>query len=216
MSIIVTRPEHDPTTYYLSQWAKQIIELAKKKGVTIVDLHKNKATRKEFEGRLKKLKLSLVFLNGHGSNNCVTGHNNEILVKANENEITLKDKITYALSCNSANELGKKVATYTNSAYIGYKDEFVFIIDRKCISNPLVDKRAKPFMEASNQVVMSLLKGNTAEESCKRSKEVFEKSYTKLLASTSDQDALQSAQYLWWNRKNQACLGDREMKFIDK
>ena len=52
--MIITRPEHDPSTRYLSRWSEYIIKIAKQKGVEVFDLHKEKATRKGLEGRIKK------------------------------------------------------------------------------------------------------------------------------------------------------------------
>ncbi|MFA6526730.1 MAG: heparin lyase I family protein [Candidatus Buchananbacteria bacterium] len=56
MRVIVTRPQHDVTTRYLSSWAGEIIDLAKKKGIDIYDLLKEKANKDEFEGRINKIK----------------------------------------------------------------------------------------------------------------------------------------------------------------
>jgi len=78
----------------------------------------------------------------------------------------------------------------------------------KHLSRPLNDKRAKPFMEASNHVAISLIKGHKAHEASRRSKELFKRNYQSLLSSNSDPDALQDARFLWWNMKHQVCLGD--------
>ena len=61
MRLIVTRPQHDITTSYLSAWAEEVIKLAKEKGVNVVDLLRDNANRKELEGRIKKLKPELIF-----------------------------------------------------------------------------------------------------------------------------------------------------------
>lgn len=74
------------------------------------------------------------------------------------------------------------------------------------------DKRAKPFMEASNHVAMSLLKGHTAYNASKRSKGMFEKRYKDLLSSDADVNALQDARFLWWNMTHQVCLGNANVK----
>lgn len=216
MSIIITRPEHDVTTRYLSSWGKKIIDVAKEKGLSIYDLHKEKVNQKEFTGRVSKLDPKLVLLNGHGSDDRVTGHDNKVLVKAGQNDNLLHNRITYALSCHSARVLGRKVTKKGFSTYIGYTNEFIFILSNNCFSRPLDDKRALPFMEASNQVAISLLKGHTAKESSNRSKEIFQSNYTKLLSSDTDPDSLQAAQCLWWNMKHQVCLGDKEMRFLGK
>ena len=173
MRIIVTRPQHDVTTKYLSCWAGEIINFAKKKGIEVCDLAREKANRAEFEGRVKKIKPEAVFLNGHGSDDCVTGHDNGVIVSTDENCGILNDKITYALSCNS----GKK-------------------------------------MEASNQVMISLLKGNSAKDASERSKNTFKDHYSRLSSSNADQDSLQAAQLLRWDMRNQVCLGDVGAKLL--
>jgi hypothetical protein len=208
--IILTRPEHDLTTKYISLWAEEIIDFAHKKGFEIIDLKKEKANQKELVGRIKKLKPRLIFLNGHGNNDCVTGHDNEVLIQRNVNHDILKGKIVYALSCKSGKGLGESIKEYGNSAYIGYGDDFIFIMDTDFAFKPLDDPKAMPFKEASNQVMISLLKGNGAGEASKRSKDKFNSNYSKLLASNNDIDSLNMAKYLWWNERNQICLGDRQ------
>jgi len=211
MKMIVTKPQHDVTTRYLSAWAEEVIELAEEKGVDVIELLREKANKKEFESRVNKLSPRLIFLNGHGSDECVTGHDNKILVKSGENHEVLVGKITYALSCNSAKILGTKVAQEKDTAYIGYADEFIFMAGSECIRKPALDPKAKPFMEASNQVMISVLKGHSARESAERSKNIFRDRYIKLLSSNTDQDSLQAAQYLWWNMRNLVCLGDGDV-----
>lgn len=71
---------------------------------------------------------------------------------------------------------------------------------------------AKPFMEASNQVAISLLKGHQAHDASKRSKAMFEKSYKDLLSSNADANSLQAARLLWWNMTHQVCLGNMDAK----
>jgi len=214
MRMIVTRPQHDITTKYLSVWAGEIVDFAKQKGVEVCDLFREKANRVEFEGRIKKIEPDVVFLNGHGNDDCVTGHDNIDLVNVYDNCAILNDKITYALSCNSAKNLGQKVAESGRATYIGYRDEFAFVSDRNYLHRPVDDPRAKPFMEASNQVMISLLKGGRAGEAAERSKNKFKESYLKLSASTADPDSVLAAQLLWWNMRNQACLGDAEARLF--
>src|SRR3989339_1028484 len=97
--LLVTRPEYDYTTRYISAWAKKYFELAEQKGYTVVDLRRKRANRKEFESVIKKIKPAFVILNGHGNKNEVAGNDNETLVETNTNAEILADKITYALSC---------------------------------------------------------------------------------------------------------------------
>lgn len=215
MNLIVTRPEHDSTTKYISAWAQEVITTAYKKGIEVIDLLRDKACRKEFEGRLKKLSPKLVFLNGHGNETSVTGHDNEVLVEVNENEHILKGRITYALSCSSGKLLGPALANEEMTAYIGYSDEFSFVYDRRYISKPIEDPLARPFMESSNQLMVSLIKGHTAEESTERAKEIFKKHCLTLSSSNATQDDLQVAKCLWWNMNRLVCSGNQAMTIAE-
>jgi len=212
MKMLVTRPQYDIPTRYLSAWAEEIIDFAKKKGVDVVDLAKEKANKNDFIGRMQKIRPDIVFLNGHGDDDCVTGHDYGVLIKAHENDDLLVGLITYALSCNSGKSLGVKVAANKNTTYIGYKDKFALVCSADCITKPLTDNRARPFMESSNQVMISLLKGNRAQDASDRSKGKFREHYRKLLSSGSDPDARMDAQCLWWNLLNQVCLGDLDAR----
>lgn len=211
-TIIITRPEHDPGTKYLSKWSQKIITLAEKKGFQVIDLKEKKASRKDLTGRLKKLKPSLVVLNGHGSSTSITGQDNEILIKTKDNENLLKNKITYAISCDAAKKLGPACAD-NKTAFIGYKDKFILTIDRRYLSKPLSDKRAGKYLNASNQVPLSLIKGKTAEKASKKSKDHFKKAIKSLLTNgRNDPDAIEDAKNLWWNMTHQVCLGNRNAR----
>ena len=46
--LLITRPEYDPGTHYLSRWSEEIINEANDKGVRVIDLHRQQAERKRF------------------------------------------------------------------------------------------------------------------------------------------------------------------------
>ncbi|MBP9864066.1 hypothetical protein KBC54_01275 [Patescibacteria group bacterium] len=210
--MIITRPEHDPTTRYISAWSEAVIEAAKSANYQCVDLYREKANRKDFEGRVEKLDPELVVLQGHGNEECVTGHDDEPLVTLGDNDELLAGRVTYAVSCDAAKELGQKVAQNAGSTFIGYDDKFVFVQQHEKWHRPLEDDRAKPFMEMSNQVPLGLLKGRSAGEAYQRSQEVGKTHLRRLMASSSNPDALFDARHLWWNLKHQVCLGDESRK----
>lgn len=210
MSFLITRPDYDSATKYLSHWSEEIIKVAKVKGKKIVDLKGKNVTKKELMGRISKLNPRLVVLNGHGSEQLILGQDDEILIQIGDNEHILHSRITYAVSCSCGKKLGPKSVMHGHTAFIGYDDDFVFTSNRKYLTRPLQDTRAKPFMEASNHVAISLLKGHKAADSSSRSKAMFEKSYKKLLSSESDPNSLQDAKYLRWNMMHQVCLGDTD------
>jgi len=205
---LITRPKHDDITYYLFNWSKEIIELAKKKEIKVLDLKKEKANRKNLTSFVNKMRPSFIFFNGHGGDNCITGHDKEVLVQSDNNEDLLKNKIIYALSCRSAKELGCKSIKKGTVAYIGYDDDFVFVYDETKISKPLVDNIAKLFLEPSNRIASSLFKGHNTGVAYGKSQELFVKNIQKLLTSESSTDSVY-IRYLLWDMQHQVCLGSQ-------
>jgi hypothetical protein len=205
--LLITRPRHDPTTHYLFYWAKIIIDLAKKKGFKILDLKKKRATKKEFTSIMPRKQSCFVFLNGHGDVDRVEGHDDEILVRVGENEELLEFKIVYALSCKSGKELGVASIEKGGEAYIGYDDDFIFWHDPDKTARPLADTTAGLFLEPSNYVATSLLKGHTVKDSCNRSKGLFMRNIHKLLTSRSSSEFVP---YLLWDMRHQVCRGNED------
>ncbi len=205
-TFLITRPEHDDTTYYLSNWSKEAIKIAESHGARILDLQGEKANKKEFESKIRKFSPELIMLNGHGNADLVTGHQNQILVKAGVNEDMLKSGIVYALSCKSAKILGPKSIQAGALNYTGYEDDFIFVYEPELFSRPLLDKTAGLFLEHSNIFIEALIKGNRTGEAFKRAKNAIRKNFNKAI-STLEQDPT-TARFLWWNMKNFASHGN--------
>jgi len=210
--LLITRPNYEITTRYLFAWSGIFVGMAKTKGVDVVELKKEKANKKELEGRLKKLNPKLVIINGHGSDTCVTGQDGEVLIEAGKNEGILCSRIIYSLSCNSASSLGTESVKAGALCYIGYKTEFTFF-HRNKLTRPLDDDIAKLFLDPSNQVAVSLLKGNKTQDANRKSKEMSLKTIQKLLNSDSSKEAVLYAKFLWSNMHHQVCLGDQNVCF---
>ncbi|MFH1413189.1 MAG: hypothetical protein ABIG10_04190 [bacterium] len=211
--LLITRPDHDKATRYLSAWSDKIIQMAGVKDIPVFDLKRKKANKEDLTSFLKKKDPALVILNGHGNIDEVTGHNNKLLVKAGENEHILKGRIIYALSCSSALILGKKSISAGALSYIGYEKDFMLCNDSHKIARPLQDKVAKLFLEPSNQICKSLLKGNTCGKASENSKKIFAKNIRMLLSSDAPLGSSEYAKFLWWDMKAQVCLGDMEATF---
>ena len=211
--LLITRPDHDITTRYLSAWKKKVVDLAERKNIRVLDLKRAKANKKEFEGRLKKVQPSFVILNGHGDEDCVTGYDNEILVQAGKNEDILKSKIVYAVSCKSAKELGSKSVKAGAIAYVGYANDFIFCHSFEKITRPLEDKLAGLFLEPSNQVAASIIKGNTCGKATENSKRYFFRNIQKMMSSEASVEFSQYVKFLWWDMKYQICLGNKNATF---
>ncbi|KKP92602.1 MAG: hypothetical protein UR98_C0022G0010 [Parcubacteria group bacterium GW2011_GWA1_36_12] len=207
-SILVTRPKDDLTTNYLFSWASLVIKEVIKKGGQVFDLREKRANRKEFCSVIKKTNPKLIFLNGHGNKNAITGQGQEILIQSNDNEDITKDSVVYALSCSAASVLGSRCIQKGTKSFIGYKNDFIFLTEQSFITRPLDDQTAALFFEPSNLVINSLIKGRTVFESYNRSQKEFKRNIKKLLTSESLQKDQSSVRFLLWDMEHQVCLGD--------
>jgi len=203
--MIITRPDHDVTTNYLYHWSKPLISAAGRRH-KVIDLAKKRANASELASIIKKVGPTLIVFNGHGDESTVTGFDNEPLIKAGKNHGILKGSTVYARSCRSAKILGPRCIRSRCRAYLGYDDDFVFFIEEEKITHPLEDKTAKLFLEPSNHVVISLLKGHSAGDSNSRSKELFKRVIQSLATSSAPRESADLVPYLIWDYIHQVCL----------
>ncbi len=208
--ILITRPNHDYTTSYLFKWSETLIEFAGKKGFSCSDFKNQKANRNDVEKFLMKQTPSFIIFNGHGSDDAVCGYKDEILIKSGENENLLKEKIIYAVSCNSAKVLGKNAVKSGAKCFIGYDDLFVFIFDKNCSAGrELEDMSAKPFLESSNQVPLSVLGGKSCGEAYEKSQSYFNKWIEYFSSSASPPGSEAIVSWLVWDMFCQKIEGDK-------
>lgn len=209
-TILITQPHYDYTTRYISAWSEKVIKIALEKNDTIVCLKDNRVNRKNFESIIIKTKPSFIMLNGHGNEDTVAGQDNKPIVQAGDNEKILAKKIIYALSCRSAKILGPASINSGAKCYIGYTDDFIFVIDKEKRSKPLEDNSAALFLESSNKVAASIIKRKTTGQSYQDSQKAFKKNIYSLLTSESKKADKAALSYLIWDTQHQVCLGDAE------
>lgn len=207
MLLLITRPRYELVTHYFYYWSEQIVAEAKKKFSNVIDLQKEKASRKLVESYLEKQNPKIAIFNGHGNDICITGNNEEILIESNKNSYLLKDKIVYMRSCNSGKTLGPQAIKEGCEAFIGYNELFRFWTDKDYVNDPTNDSYAKPFFETSNQVPLSLIKGKTAKKAHVDSLIKYQRIINELLTSDSANSFVVSD--LIWNMHNQVCLEKR-------
>lgn len=206
--MLITRPNHDITTNYLYFWSKKIIKEAERNNEKVIDLKEKRANKKEFTSIIVKTRPSFIMVNGHGDENTITGYDNEPLVQSGNNESILSEAIIYARSCSCAKKLGPASIAKGTIAFIGYTDEFVFLIDENYVTQPLNDKTASLFLEASNQVAISLLKKHSASHANNRSKEIFRNTIRKYMTSEATKADSELLPYLFWDMNHQVCRGN--------
>mgnify|MGYP001587644496 CR=1 FL=1 len=211
-TILVTQPEYDYTTRYISTWAEKVVQYAKNKNNNVIVLKNDRANRDTLRNVTNKTKPTFIFLNGHGANNMVAGQDNKPMITDTDNLDFLKNKILYALSCQSAKNLGPYCVNNAVKTYIGYTEDFIFIIDRAKRTNPKRDNVAALFLDASNEIPISLIKGKTTKDAYNDSQNSFRKKIRSLLTSESTIDQTSTIRFLFWDMKHQVCLGDQDAK----
>ena len=78
---------------------------------------------------------------------------------------------------------------------------------------PLQDKTAELFLEPSNYIPISLLKGHTAGDADNRSKKLFRKNISRLMVEGPSSYNYDDIIWLLWDMKNQVCIGDEGAVF---
>lgn len=211
-TILITRPNHDGLLNLLFYWTEPVISLAKKKGFVVLDLKSKKSNKKDFDSYLFKNNPSLIFFNGHGSDSSITGYNNEPLVTAGSDEKLLKEKVVYSRTCSSAAVLGTRSIKAGCKAFIGYIDPFWLPKSKKHHVNLLEDKVAGRFLEPTNLIPTTLIKGHTALEADRRSKTEMSKNYVEMVSSTSSLEERSLSFFLYCNIVSQVLIGNPDTR----
>lgn len=210
--LLITRPEDDYATRYLSAWAEKFFNLAKDKGYSIIDLYRERANREEIESILRKRNPDMIVINGHGGDDLIAGYEFEPLIIAGDNSSLLQGKITYAISCRSARVLGQEVGRYTDTAYIGYQDDFILLYLEKHRTRPLEDKLAGFFLDPSNLIATTLLKGHSAKKAVSRAQQEFLRRIQGLLTSETSTDESSILRWLVWDMRNLVLCGQGDKR----
>lgn len=213
-TLLVTRPCYDEATNYLFYYAGLLISEAESKGIPVLDLKRPRLTRKIFTNIIDEHKPGFVFFNAHGDEKTIygdrIGKDDEVLVRENDNHNILDSRIVYARSCCSAASLGEACE---GGCFIGYRVPFSFWIDERWSSKPSNDDIARLFLEPSNLVVSSLLKGNNAKEAVDKSLNLSKKNIMRLLEEKEEPGAMASVMLLWNNMAGLCIAGDESMRF---
>lgn len=209
-AILITRPNHDLITTYLYHWAIYVIKEAIRRGVKVFDLKKDKANYQMFKSYIKKHQPTFVFFNGHGSVDSIAGYNDKILIRLNYNERLLVQKIVYARSCDAGDKLGPSCIKKGTLVFIGYRKKYSLGYTPSKVTKPMKDEVARLFLEPSNLIPISLLKGNKAKEAYRKSQEAMLRNLRFMLSTRATLAQKDAAPYLWINKKYQVVYGNQE------
>ncbi|MBN2095389.1 MAG: hypothetical protein JW727_05045 [Candidatus Aenigmarchaeota archaeon] len=178
-------------TSYLFEYSKAYVKFAESRNFKVIAFGEDKCNREAVESLIIKQNPDFAVFNGHGLEEAICGkksdsessapsieiedgQKDEIIVDL-DNKNILGSKITYSVACASAKKLGLEVAEISpKTAFVGYDEDFIFLMDTAHMCRPGTDPIAKAFLEPSNQVVLSILKGDTAEEAYMKSQGCFQ------------------------------------------
>lgn len=199
-SVLFSRPRHDNQTEYLYLYSRKLVKFAQQKGFKpIFDMRQKNANKNAVTNILKKRKPELIMFNGHGGPNVICGYKNELLISSEDNPEILDSSITYALACSAALELGRVTVERGAKAFIGYQFDFALGKDPNSEAAPMKDKIAPLFLEPSNILFSSLLKGNSVETAVARSKKKMKENISYLVYKNPFLEAQSLAPWLYGN-----------------
>jgi len=215
--ILVTNPadDNDAAIRYLDAWSELIIKTAKEQKDTLIfELKNEQANKQELTKIIQREKPQLVVFNGHGNDSCIMGFKQKILIRCDDNEHLLKEKIIHSMSCNSGKELGKKCIKIGTLSYIGYSEEFkLTYLNKQTKQEMLNDPVAKFFLRPAFEAILALIRGDTTGKAYKKSQKMYKENLLTLIASSLTEYNTKVASRLYHNLKYQVCLGDSQANF---
>lgn len=151
----------------------------------------------------KEIILPLIYSSGC-TNTCIDSLDKDVcnpLCVNNTNVNLLKGKITFAVSCYSASQLGKCAVRYGAKTYIGYKDLLLFPVDEV--------RSQDMFRDVHLVFIRELLEGRTVAEAERKMNE-YENTLIRFYKKTK-----YISLSLLWNKLNRVTLGDKNSRIYD-
>ncbi len=210
--MIVIRTNHDIPTSYLFAYSEELIKEAEAKGFKVAKIEGEEISEATLRSRIKNRKPKFIFFNGHGSETSLFDDKGKEFINIHSADV-FKESVAYTIACNCLIKLGSAAIDKGCYSFIGYKKPFWIARDHKYESTPLKDNIARPIIECSNIIVKSLIKGNTVEESIKKSHEKAAGNILKLIYS-KEPLAPASLQALVYNDEALSFKGEASAKII--
>jgi len=117
----------------------------------------------------------------------------------------VKDKVIILLSCQTAQQLGPSLIQAGAASFIGWKEDFVWVMDADQVTTPWKDEWASPAILPVVGCINDILDGKTTGEAFDNMLRGFAEA-----AAEEDEEIITSC--LLFNRKNAVLLGDRSAK----
>ena len=102
---------------------------------------------------------------GHGDRDVFTGQNEAVILEIGKyNPKEIKGKVIKLISCQTGVELGPDLVANGCAAFMGYTDDYVWVVDADLASRPWADKMAATSLMPVIDGLNALLDGKTARE----------------------------------------------------
>ncbi len=214
MSILLTLPDYDATTHCVSEWNKNtLIPIINRNSLSHKIISNYRVNESHVSYTIKKENPRFLIFNGHGADDCICGHNDEVIIKLGNNDNLLDSRIVHSFTCSSSSKLGRNSKA---DVFIGYDDVFVFWLDGATTTKPLKDRFATPQMRSALIVPEELLKGRTAKEAYDASQKVYSDfidEYKWNSHKYTTEEIQKILPLLMWNKMNQKIIGNKNSKF---
>lgn len=121
---------------------------------------------------------------GHGDSDVVTGQNDCDLLRVGEyNPAEINGKVIYAFSCLCAENLGPDLINHGAAAFLGWTDDYLWLLDENRSATPWTDEMARPCMMPVIVGLNALLDGKTVSEV----RQIQSGSYSEYAAGTDNE-----------------------------
>lgn len=143
---------------------------------------------------------------GHGDEISFTGHNETVILEVGKYDPReVRGKVIKLLSCLTAVTLGPDLISNGAESFLGYKDDFVWVMDTDLTLTPWADTIAAPVLMPVIDGLNSLLDGKTAREAFDIELEGYSRN-----AEVEENELIKAC--LEFNHNNAVLLGDPEAR----
>jgi len=143
---------------------------------------------------------------GHGDKDAFTGQNEAMILEVGKyNPKEVEGKVVKLLSCQCGVELGPDLIRNGAVSFLGYTDDYVWVMDSDLASTPWADKIAATSIMPVIDSINALLDGRTSREAFDIELEGYSRN-----ARVEEDDLVKSC--LEFNRRNAVLLGNPEAR----
>ena len=182
----------------------------------MTDLEGDLATRVDLRLALDEKDPAFFVACGHGSPTQLAGQYDALgipdIMLDLGNADWMAGRVVYLLSCSTGKELGPKIIEVGGAAYMGYNENFYWVV--KNPNKPGWDLYARGFGSAVAAVVLTLLRGGDVTQAYNHSIETFDK-YIEYWRKSNDPYGREIVKWLLWDRDATVALGDVQATVVE-